>query len=958
MKHPKTKIAVCIVAFLLLLAALGAGIQRYGKHLEMQRATKENEEKIEAVKQAVIRLWNFEEQAVKDYARYDAEAALIKAGLSSIAAEEGDAILREFQNGCVLRVDGNELILPEGVEWPFDADGKSFYEARGRLKSEGWLEGQSEGGTATDFYFLQIWGNYYYVSFSATDIASYIRERVNMKGFMWDVESAFEGYVLVIAQFDDLNYIAYANEIFGDVSTPEELGISLDVQEGETHQVVLDGEVYNYDSPYDMGIEAEYMSLIFLTPDRSAAADTVSQYAVIMAVAVIAMLAALIWVIAVTLRMSGGYIREGDVKTYHPKRVRRLLIAIGLVGTLVVGLVSGFLDSLMSLYTATYDSTLSLAMLEDMLDQNKAGIDDIKQVNSSMYTGYARDIADMLMTWPQMQNRETLQRMSEAIYADYLMIYDSRGVERLSSSRYSGLTLGRNKGDSTYEFRRLLSGVDSVIRDAEADEVTGLKREMVGVCMGDPEKGYEALLIAIDIDEDTYGVPISELMALLTPSDKLCFAVSPADKTITESTDDDLIGENAVVLGMDESMVQDNMMDFFVLQNIRWYGCGHEIDDAIYYYAAREVSILADLIEHGAVFALMFLVAYALLSLVLMIGYTEKAIADLHLHVIYNDESLPQPSGRSFLSRMLGEWWQNKTPGGKTIVILRLLVALSIIAMFLNIQFNLSGRNNFNMLAYVMNGAWKPGLNLFALTKIVIVGVCAVLLLLLVRAISDLFGAVLEHRSRTVARFVFSLLSYAIVLVVIYLNLTYLGLNIGGIMTTIAGMTVAITFVGKDMISDALGGMAIAMTNQYHIGDYVEIKDGMVGFRGWVQDIGMSNTTLMNDEGNIKVMANRDIKNVLNLSRGRCRYMLQLNIGYDQSLEQVEKILADGLPAIAKRIPDITSGPEYKGITTLGNGAMTLSVVVECRERHYGRVRNSVNREVYRLLAENNITIR
>ena len=71
-----------------------------------------------------------------------------------------------------------------------------------------------------------------------------------------------------------------------------------------------------------------------------------------------------------------------------------------------------------------------------------------------------------------------------------------------------------------------------------------------------------------------------------------------------------------------------------------------------------------------------------------------------------------------------------------------------------------------------------------------------------------------------------------------------------------------------------------------------------------------------------------------------------------------EEILQRELPAIGAGIPDVISGPTYKGVIAIGNGGVTLEISTECRERSYGSVRAAVNREVYRLLQKNGIQVR
>ena len=130
------------------------------------------------------------------------------------------------------------------------------------------------------------------------------------------------------------------------------------------------------------------------------------------------------------------------------------------------------------------------------------------------------------------------------------------------------------------------------------------------------------------------------------------------------------------------------------------------------------------------------------------------------------------------------------------------------------------------------------------------------------------------------------------------------------------------------------------------------------GFRGWVQEIGVRCTTLINGEGNIKSINNRNVGSVLNLSRTSCHYTASFSLAPGQALEPVEDLLNRELPLIGQRIENIISGPEYKGISSLGPSGTVLNVEVECDSRHFGRVRRNLNRELHLLLEKNQISVK
>ena len=119
----------------------------------------------------------------------------------------------------------------------------------------------------------------------------------------------------------------------------------------------------------------------------------------------------------------------------------------------------------------------------------------------------------------------------------------------------------------------------------------------------------------------------------------------------------------------------------------------------------------------------------------------------------------------------------------------------------------------------------------------------------------------------------------------------------------------------------------------------------------------MRTTKLEGKGGNIKIIANRDVKNVINMTRMNSWYPLDINISSDQPLADIEALLYEQLPRIGKEIPEVVSGPFYQGITSLGKGTMTLSITAECNEADYFTVQRALNRAVQELFEEKEIKL-
>lgn len=153
------------------------------------------------------------------------------------------------------------------------------------------------------------------------------------------------------------------------------------------------------------------------------------------------------------------------------------------------------------------------------------------------------------------------------------------------------------------------------------------------------------------------------------------------------------------------------------------------------------------------------------------------------------------------------------------------------------------------------------------------------------------------------------------------------------------------------MVADILAGITIVFEGEFQVGDIIEIE----GFRGTVQEIGVRTTKLIGEGDNIRIVGNRDIKNVTNMTRLNSWYTLSLSLPVTESIHHIETVLEQNLAAVGKGCPVIISGPYYKGVTDLDSTQMTIQINAECREQDLESVRRYLNRELRDLFAREKI---
>jgi MscS family membrane protein len=118
--------------------------------------------------------------------------------------------------------------------------------------------------------------------------------------------------------------------------------------------------------------------------------------------------------------------------------------------------------------------------------------------------------------------------------------------------------------------------------------------------------------------------------------------------------------------------------------------------------------------------------------------------------------------------------------------------------------------------------------------------------------------------------------------------------NLTGFLATAGIASFAIAFGSQDLISNIISGIGILLEHSYHIGERIELKDGLVGD---VVEIGLRSTRIMSLDHRIIIVPNKEIagSRLINWSQPDPAIIIKLKIGVamDEDLGHVKKIIAD-----------------------------------------------------------------
>lgn len=230
---------------------------------------------------------------------------------------------------------------------------------------------------------------------------------------------------------------------------------------------------------------------------------------------------------------------------------------------------------------------------------------------------------------------------------------------------------------------------------------------------------------------------------------------------------------------------------------------------------------------------------------------------------------------------------------------------------------------------------------------VIIYAVCKILRLIFAKRMEK------SNRTKTIFALLDGFVKYACAIAIIIMVLRAFGVDTAALIASVGVLTLIVGLGAQPLIADIIAGIFIIFENEYNVGEIVTIND----FRGTVIEIGIRSTRLIDAAGNIKIINNNSVGDVINLSRELSLAVVDCDFPYDVPIDFVENKIKDNLDRIAKNIPAIIEGPYYKGVCMYKDSNVTIKIVAKCKEEDRFQVERDMLREYRAILAENDIDI-
>lgn len=208
------------------------------------------------------------------------------------------------------------------------------------------------------------------------------------------------------------------------------------------------------------------------------------------------------------------------------------------------------------------------------------------------------------------------------------------------------------------------------------------------------------------------------------------------------------------------------------------------------------------------------------------------------------------------------------------------------------------------------------------------------------------------QRAKTLGGLMKSILKYSVYFFGIT---TILSILFGGISFTFASIGgVALGLGAQNLIKDFINGFFILFEDQFGVGDYVTIGK----YSGIVQTIGIRTTIIKDLSGDVHSIPNGKISEVTNHSRGATRFIVDVDIAYEEDIDNAINAIKKCCEKFQKENEEFIKEPiEVSGVSALAASSVTIRIIGKTKPLTQWKMENQLRKEIKITLDKEGIEI-
>lgn len=224
-----------------------------------------------------------------------------------------------------------------------------------------------------------------------------------------------------------------------------------------------------------------------------------------------------------------------------------------------------------------------------------------------------------------------------------------------------------------------------------------------------------------------------------------------------------------------------------------------------------------------------------------------------------------------------------------------------------------------------------------------------------------------EGKRQTLVSLLHSLIRYLVYAVAVLLLIKVFApdFDLAPILAGAGVVGLAVGFGAQSLVKDIITGFFINFEDQLHVGDYVQLNDGVTGT---VEEVGLRMTTIREWEGQKYYIANSEIRTVRNFNRNEMRAVIGATFPFEEDPLRVRQLLEEVCLVIRERFADsllrdergqFEEPPQILGVTDIRGDERggEFTIIAKTTPEGYWSVQRGIREEIWARARGQGITL-
>ena len=210
-----------------------------------------------------------------------------------------------------------------------------------------------------------------------------------------------------------------------------------------------------------------------------------------------------------------------------------------------------------------------------------------------------------------------------------------------------------------------------------------------------------------------------------------------------------------------------------------------------------------------------------------------------------------------------------------------------------------------------------------------------------------------NKKQETLISIINNVVKYFIMIVALLMILDVFGFDTKTLVTSLGVVGLVAGLAVQDLLKDIISGISIIFENQFYVGDTIEIN----GFKGEVIHLGLKTTKIKSYTGQVKIISNRNINEVINYNLSNSLAIVDFQIAYEDDNKKAEEIINNLCQKLTKELKNIKGEVTLLGVNKLDSSGVEYRITVETTPLKNYEIQREILRAIKIKLKKNGITI-